>query len=79
VYPIASNPGMDNQSDIGVLKEFRIEFLDCWQRLPNKDLFSGLTETLSGSCCLPSRVSVHYPASDCRDCCESAMPNCLRI
>ena len=33
---------MDNQSNHGVLEEFRIEFLDCWQRLPNKGFFFGL-------------------------------------
>jgi exosortase len=26
----------------GILEDFRIEFLDCWQRLPNKGLFFGL-------------------------------------
>jgi exosortase len=30
---------MQNQPDIGILEEFRIEFLDCWQRLPNKGFF----------------------------------------
>jgi exosortase len=30
---------MDKQSDNGILEDFRIEFLDCWQRLPNKGFF----------------------------------------
>jgi len=30
---------MENQSGNGVLEEFRIEFLSCWQRLPDKGLF----------------------------------------
>ena len=30
---------MQDQSGNGVLEEFRIEFLDCWQRLPNKGFF----------------------------------------
>ena len=28
-----------NQSEDGILEEFRIEFMSCWQRLPNKALF----------------------------------------
>src|SRR6266478_4491494 len=27
---------MDTQSTNGVLEEFRLEFIDCWRRLPNK-------------------------------------------
>jgi len=30
---------MENQSTDGILEEFRIEFLDCWRRLPNKAFF----------------------------------------
>ncbi len=30
---------MQDQSGNGILEEFRIEFLDCWQRLPNKGFF----------------------------------------
>ncbi len=30
---------MAKQPSTGVLEEFRIEFLDCWQRLPNKGFF----------------------------------------
>jgi len=30
---------MENESSNGVLEEFRIEFLSCWQRLPNKGFF----------------------------------------
>jgi len=30
---------MQTQSSNGILEEFRIEFLDCWQRLPNKGFF----------------------------------------
>jgi exosortase len=30
---------MQNQPDIGILEEFRIDFLDCWRRLPNKGFF----------------------------------------
>jgi exosortase len=30
---------MDNQEENGILEDFRIEFLDCWRRLPNKGLF----------------------------------------
>jgi len=30
---------MDTQPTNGVLEDFRIEFLDCWRRLPNKGLF----------------------------------------
>lgn len=30
---------MDKQPSDGILEEFRREFLDCWQRLPNKELF----------------------------------------
>jgi exosortase len=30
---------MENQSGNGVLEEFRIEFLNCWQRLPDKGFF----------------------------------------
>ena len=30
---------MEKQSANGILEEFRIEFLDCWQRLPNKGFF----------------------------------------
>jgi hypothetical protein len=70
---------MDNQLSIGVLKEFRIEFLDCWQRLPNKDLSSGFPHTLSGSCCVPIRISVHVAGLAGPHDCESAMPNYLRI
>lgn len=33
---------MANQPENGILEDFRIEFLDCWQRLPNKGLFFGL-------------------------------------
>jgi exosortase len=33
---------MDRQTGNGILEEFRIEFLECWQRLPNKGLFMGL-------------------------------------
>ena len=33
---------MDTQAGNGVLEEFRIEFLDCWHRLPNKAFFLGL-------------------------------------
>lgn len=29
---------MHEQSDNGILEEFRIEFLECWRRLPNKGL-----------------------------------------
>ena len=30
---------MENQSGNGVLEEFRIEFLNCWQQLPDKGFF----------------------------------------
>ena len=30
---------MDRQPANGILEDFRIEFMDCWQRLPNKGLF----------------------------------------
>src|SRR5712671_5507721 len=30
---------MDKPPEHGVLEEFRVEFLDCWQRLPNKAFF----------------------------------------
>ncbi|HWV98088.1 MAG TPA: exosortase/archaeosortase family protein [Candidatus Acidoferrum sp.] len=30
---------MQNQTGNGILEEFRIEFLDCWQRVPNKGFF----------------------------------------
>lgn len=30
---------MHDQPSNGILEEFRMEFLDCWQRLPNKGLF----------------------------------------
>ena len=33
---------MDNRLENGVLEEFRLEFVDCWQRLPNKGFFLGL-------------------------------------
>ena len=33
---------MAKQPENGILEDFRIEFLDCWQRLPNKGLFFGL-------------------------------------
>lgn len=30
---------MDKPTNTGILEEFRLEFLDCWQRLPNKGFF----------------------------------------
>ena len=37
VYPFAViSEKMDTQATNGVLEEFRLEFLDCWRRLPNK-------------------------------------------
>lgn len=33
---------MPHQPTNGILEEFRIEFLDCWKRLPNKAFFLGL-------------------------------------
>jgi len=33
---------MDNRRENGVLEEFRLEFVDCWHRLPNKGFFLGL-------------------------------------
>jgi exosortase len=33
---------VDKPSDIGVLEEFRLEFLDYWERLPNKGFFLAL-------------------------------------
>ena len=30
---------MENQSANGILEDFRIEFLDCWYRMPNKGFF----------------------------------------
>ena len=30
---------METQSGNGILEDFRIEFLDCWQRMPNKGFF----------------------------------------
>ncbi len=33
---------MDKQAGNGILEEFRIDFPDCWQRLPNKGLFFAL-------------------------------------
>ena len=30
---------MENQLTDGILEEFRLEFLDCWRRLPNKGFF----------------------------------------
>jgi exosortase len=33
---------MDNRLNNGVLEEFRLEFIECWHRLPNKGFFLGL-------------------------------------
>ena len=33
---------MDKQTTNGVLEDFRIQFLECWQRLPNKGIFFAL-------------------------------------
>jgi len=33
---------MSERAQNGILEEFRLEFLDCWQQLPNKGLFFGL-------------------------------------
>jgi exosortase len=33
---------MEPQLSNGILEDFRIEFLDCWRRLPNKGFFLGL-------------------------------------
>jgi exosortase len=33
---------MANQPENGILEDFRIQFLECWHRLPNKGLFFGL-------------------------------------
>jgi exosortase len=33
---------MEKQPENGILEDFRIQFLECWQRLPNKGLFFGL-------------------------------------
>src|SRR5438034_3162421 len=33
---------MENRLENGVLEEFRLEFIDCWQRLPNKGFFLSL-------------------------------------
>lgn len=33
---------MDNRSGNGILEEIRIDFCDCWQKLPNKAFFFGL-------------------------------------
>lgn len=33
---------MEDQPGNGILEEFRIEFLSCWQQLPNKAVFTGL-------------------------------------
>ena len=33
---------MANQPENGILEDFRIQFLECWHRLPNKGLFLGL-------------------------------------
>jgi len=30
---------MEKPANIGILEEFRLEFLECWQRLPNKGFF----------------------------------------
>src|SRR5262249_10196715 len=30
---------MEQSSDNGILEEFRIDFLECWHRMPNKGLF----------------------------------------
>src|SRR5437763_1103159 len=30
---------MDKQASDGILEEFRIEFLDCWRKVPNKGFF----------------------------------------
>ena len=30
---------MEKQPTDGILEEFRLEFLDCWRRLPNKGFF----------------------------------------
>src|SRR6266568_8710182 len=35
-------PNMERQQLNGVLEEFRIEFLKCWQQLPNKGFFLAL-------------------------------------
>jgi exosortase len=35
----AFGANMDTQATNGVLEEFRLEFLNCWQRLPNKAAF----------------------------------------
>ena len=40
VYPIRCiSENMETQATNGILEEFRLEFLDCWQRLPNKSTF----------------------------------------
>jgi exosortase len=33
---------MANQPENGILEDFRIQFMECWHRLPNKGLFLGL-------------------------------------
>lgn len=33
---------MDTPSDVGILEEFRVEFRDCWRRVPNKGFFLAL-------------------------------------
>ncbi len=33
---------MSDRAQNGILEEFRLEFLDCWQQLPNRGLFFGL-------------------------------------
>jgi exosortase len=33
---------MEKQPENGILEDFRLQFLDCWRRLPNKGLFSVL-------------------------------------
>src|SRR3972149_301392 len=33
---------MSERAQVGILEEFRLEFRECWLRLPNKGLFFGL-------------------------------------
>jgi len=33
---------MEKQADNGILEDFRIQFMECWRRLPNKGLFLAL-------------------------------------
>ena len=63
MYPIVSNPSMDNQLSLGVPEEFRIEFLNSWPQSPHKHLLPGVWEIRRGADCLQNWVSESFPIS----------------